>query len=182
MGLEIGKELYLITFLTTIFFTMIIFMKHKQNSSFKKKLLIPCFILLLTSINAQKTYPPDLWYTKDHMWLRINKDKTITMGVTDFMQKNIGRVVFFIEQGNIGTILEEGEALCEIESLTDRRIIHIPLTGKIVSFNKELITFPEEINESPYNEGWIVVISPSDDFKFNGLFLNSSRYLEMLLR
>ena len=129
-------------------------------------------------------YPPDLWYTKDHLWLRKNNDKTVTLGVTYFMQKHMGKIIFFIKEGGNkeGTILEEGEALCEIESIMNKRTIHIPFSGKIVSFNKDLMTFPEEINESPYNEGWIVKINPSEGFKFDGLFLGASEYIELLLR
>ena len=98
---------------------------------------------------------PDLLnYTKNHEWLDID-GSIVTVGITDYAQKSLGDIVF-IELPEIGMIVDVDETLGNIESVKAVSELFCPIPGEVIEVNKDLEETPELINESPYDDGWIV--------------------------
>ena len=98
----------------------------------------------------------DLRYTKTHEWLKV-KGKNAVVGITDHAQKALTDIVF-VELPAVGKSVKKGEELCVVESVKSVSEIYAPVSGKVVSVNKELEDSPETINASPYDDGWLVEI------------------------
>lgn len=102
----------------------------------------------------------DRLYTKDHEWVLIEKDKRARVGITDYAQKSLHDIVY-VEMPKIGSIVRQMEPLGTVESIKAVSEVFAPLSGKIIEVNEKLVNAPELVNESPYDEGWMVVIEPS---------------------
>ncbi len=104
--------------------------------------------------------PDELRYTKEHEWIRIDGDEVI-VGITDYAQNALTDVVWVeIDQDLEGTDVAEMEAFCSVESVKSVSEIYSPVSGTIVSFNMTLEDAPEQLNHSPYQDGWIARIKP----------------------
>lgn len=123
--------------------------------------------------------PPDLRYTKEHEWARSEDDGSITVGITDFAQEQLGDVVY-LDLPDPGTKVTGGEPLGEVESTKSVSDIYAPVSGTIVEVNADCRDNPAAVNQDPYGEGWLVVIEPSDDSEYDGL-LTSEEYARILL-
>jgi glycine cleavage system H protein len=115
----------------------------------------------------------DLKYTDTHEWLKLKGDKT-KVGITDHAQEELTDIVF-VELPEVGKEIEKGEELCVVESVKSVSEIYSPISGKITKVNKDLEDSPETVNESPYDEGWLVEIQVSDKSEIDGL-LSSEDY------
>jgi len=120
----------------------------------------------------------DLLYSKDHVWIKIENNKA-KIGITDYIQKNLHGIVY-IELPKINSNISQGKQIALIESIKTVSEIHSPLTGKIIKINEELKSKPELINESPYENGWIAIIEPTNFEKEKNDFLNFEKYIEYL--
>ena len=101
-------------------------------------------------------YPQDRRYARTHEWVALEGD-TATIGITDYAQEQLGDVVF-VELPNVGTALEEGAAMGNIESVKAVSEIFAPVGGEIVETNGELDAHPELLNQDPYGAGWLVKV------------------------
>jgi glycine cleavage system H protein len=97
--------------------------------------------------------PPDLKYTEEHEWLRLEGD-VATVGVTDYAQEQLTDIVF-VELPEIGRKVAAGDAIMVLESVKSVADVYAPLAGEVVEVNKALEEHPERINESPYDDGWL---------------------------
>ena len=95
-----------------------------------------------------------LKYTDSHEWLKI-EGQNVRIGVTDFEQSELTDIVF-VELPEVGKEIKKGDELCVVESVKSVSEIYSPVSGKIVNVNKKIEDAPETINESPYDEGWLV--------------------------
>jgi glycine cleavage system H protein len=105
--------------------------------------------------------PEDLQYTKSHEWVRIEGD-TATIGITDHAQEELGDVVF-VELPDEGATFDAGESFGTVESVKAVSDLNTPIGGEVVEVNSALEDAPENINEDPYGEGWIVKLRTSDE-------------------
>ncbi|HEX5911849.1 MAG TPA: glycine cleavage system protein GcvH [Rubrobacter sp.] len=105
--------------------------------------------------------PEDLQYTKSHEWVRIEGD-TATIGITDHAQDELGDVVF-VELPDEGATFDAGESFGTVESVKAVSDLYAPVGGEVVEVNSALEDAPENINEDPYGEGWIVKLRTTDD-------------------
>ena len=96
----------------------------------------------------------DLKYTETHEWVKIEGEKAL-VGITDHAQEELTDIVF-VELPEEGKEFKKGDELCVVESVKSVSEIYTPLSGKITKVNKKLEDEPEKINESPYDEGWLV--------------------------
>ncbi|GHA85833.1 glycine cleavage system protein GcvH [Modicisalibacter luteus] len=106
--------------------------------------------------------PDNLRYTKSHEWILDNGDGTVTIGITDHAQEALGDVVF-VELPEVGRELDAGEEFGVIESVKAASDLYAPLGGEIVEINESLEDAPETVNESPYEDGWIIKLKLADD-------------------
>ena len=117
--------------------------------------------------------PEDLSYTKDHEWIRVKGDQA-TVGITDHAQKQLGDVVY-VELPKVGDRFEASEPFGSVESVKAVSEIYMPVTGTVVEVNQTHNDAPEQVNEDPYGEGWMIVIKMENPAQVDGL-LSSAEY------
>ena len=105
-------------------------------------------------------YPEDFYYTKDHEWVKVEGDEAL-VGITDFAQKQLGDVVY-VELPEVGTELEFHQSLGVIESVKAVSDMYSPIAGKVAAVNEGLNDAPEQVNEDPHGQGWIVRLKVKD--------------------
>jgi glycine cleavage system H protein len=99
-------------------------------------------------------YPEDFYYTKEHEWIKV-KGKEATVGITDFAQKQLGDVVY-VELPEVGSELGFHQSMGVIESVKAVSEIYSPVKGEVVAVNEGLNDAPEQVNEDPHGQGWII--------------------------
>ncbi len=122
--------------------------------------------------------PGDLKYSKDHEWVRLEEDGTVTIGVTDHAQAALGDMVF-VELPEIGATLAEGDACAVVESVKAASDVYSPLNGEVTAANEALADAPELVNQDPYGDGWIyrMQLDNEDDL---GELMSAEEYLALL--
>ncbi|HKA19545.1 MAG TPA: glycine cleavage system protein GcvH [Blastocatellia bacterium] len=100
--------------------------------------------------------PEDLSYTKDHEWVRVKSDEA-TVGITDHAQNQLGDVVY-VELPKVGDKFEASEPFGSVESVKAVSEIYMPLGGSVIEVNESLNDSPEQVNEDPYGDGWMIRI------------------------
>lgn len=124
------------------------------------------------------TIPDDLRYAKSHEWVRDNGDGTATIGISDFAQDELGDVVF-VELPEVGSMLEAGEDFGVVESVKAASDIYAPISGEVVEANSLLEDSPETINDSAYDEGWLIKVNIGDAAELASL-LDAAGYQAMV--
>ncbi|MGI9302569.1 MAG: glycine cleavage system protein GcvH [Gammaproteobacteria bacterium] len=122
--------------------------------------------------------PTELKYTRNHEWVRLNDDGTVTVGITDHAQEQLGDLVY-VECPEVGSGYTAEEACAVVESVKAASDIYAPVAGEIVEINSALEDSPETINESAYEGGWIFKLRPRDSSALGGL-LDDAGYAELL--
>jgi glycine cleavage system H protein len=122
-------------------------------------------------------YPDDLYYSREHIWVRI-KGSQGTLGITNYAQHEMGDVLFadLVEEG---TQVEKDEIFGTLESSKAVSELHAPVSGEILSINKDLDEEPSVVNDDPYGNGWLAVIEMDDPNELEDL-LNAADYEEYL--
>lgn len=121
--------------------------------------------------------PENLKFTKDHEWVSVNGN-IATIGITDYAQGELGEIVF-VDVQTEGEDLAEGESLGAIEAVKTVADVFMPVSGKVVEFNKELEGAPQLVNQDPYGKGWIVKVEMSNPAEIEGL-LDAEAYKALL--
>ncbi len=101
-----------------------------------------------------------LYYSKEYFWVRIENGKA-RMGITDYAQKQLREIVF-IELPNPGENLIQNQPFGTVESVKAVSDLIAPLSGTIEQINEEAKNRPELLNEDPYGQGWLLIISPTN--------------------
>jgi len=101
--------------------------------------------------------PPELRYTTDHEWVRVDGD-TATIGITDFAAQQLGDVVF-VDLPPAGTKLEQFGTFGVVESVKAVSDLYAPVTGEVREANQDLSAKPELINSDPYGAGWMIRVA-----------------------
>ena len=122
---------------------------------------------------AEASYPEDLLYHPEHDWARIDGD-VATLGVTWYAQDALGEVVFF-DPPQVGASVTKDESYAEVESVKAVSDVISPVSGEIVEVNEALSDAPEQINEDPYGEGWLVKVRMSDPSERDSL-MDAAKY------
>lgn len=105
--------------------------------------------------------PADLKYTLSHEWVRLNDDGTVTVGITDHAQEQLGDLVF-VECPQPNTELAAGHACAVVESVKAASDIYAPVAGITIASNDALVDTPEIINKDPFGAGWLFKMQPAD--------------------
>ena len=111
--------------------------------------------------------PSDLKYTKDHEWVKIEGD-TLTIGITDFAQGELGDIVY-VEVDTLDESLDEEAVFGTVEAVKTVSDLFMPVAGEIVEFNQILEEEPEKVNDDPYGEGWMIKIKVTDSTDLDSL-------------
>ena len=118
--------------------------------------------------------PGDLKYSKSHEWLRANDDGSVTIGITDHAQEQLGDLVY-VEVPENGRELELEEACAVVESVKAASDVYAPIAGTVVEGNEALADAPEAVNNDAYGEGWLLKMTPADADALSGL-MDASEY------
>jgi len=123
--------------------------------------------------------PSELRYTKEHEWVRV-EDGVGTVGITDYAQDQLGDVVY-VDLPPPGKQLTQLAVFGEIESVKAVSELYSPVSGEVIESNQALADKPELINESPYNEGWIMRVRLADEGEVDSL-LAADQYKDYIER
>jgi len=121
--------------------------------------------------------PDDLRYAKDHEWTRLEDNKVI-IGIDDYAQDQLGDIVF-VELPEVGATFSKGEEFGTVESVKAVSELFMPIGGEILAINAALEETPEHVNNSPYNEGWMIEVKPSDLAEMDAL-MDKDAYIKTL--
>ena len=121
--------------------------------------------------------PTDHRYTKEHEWVRVEDDLG-TVGITDYAQDQLGDIVY-LDLPSPGTQVKQLDKLGEIESVKAVSDLYSPVSGEVTEVNQEIIDRPELVNQSPYEEGWLVRLRLADPAELDSL-LTAEQYDELI--
>jgi len=105
--------------------------------------------------------PGELRIASTHEWVRINDDGTLTIGITEHAQDQLGDIVF-VETPEIDMQCQPEQPVAVVESVKAASDLYAPVAGQIIDTNGALADSPELINDNPYDDGWIFKIKPDD--------------------
>ena len=106
--------------------------------------------------------PSDLRYASNHEWARANADGTVTIGISDHAQEQLGDLVY-VEVPDVGQEVTAGDACAVVESVKAASDVYSPVSGEIVEVNETLADAPELVNQDSYGEGWLFRVKTDDD-------------------
>jgi len=121
--------------------------------------------------------PEELFYSEEHEWVR-KEDNKVYIGITDFAQSELGDVVF-VELPEVGEEFDVGDAFGSVESVKTVSELYAPVSGTVVEVNEDLEDNPEYVNESAYEDAWMIVIEMEDEAELENL-LSSEQYKEVI--
>ncbi|MEQ1585424.1 MAG: glycine cleavage system protein GcvH [Cyclobacteriaceae bacterium] len=121
--------------------------------------------------------PADLKYTKDHEWVKIEGNQA-TIGITDFAQSELGDIVY-VDISSVGQQINQHAVFGTVEAVKTVSDLYMPISGKVIEFNKGLESAPEKVNSDPYGEGWMVKVSITNAGEADGL-LSAAQYKELI--
>jgi glycine cleavage system H protein len=104
--------------------------------------------------------PQELRYTATHEWVRRESDGSVSVGITDHAQEQLGDIVF-VESPQAGRKVAAGEAVGVVESVKAASDIYAPVAGEIIAGNADLSVAPEKVNEDAF-AAWIFRIKPAN--------------------
>ncbi len=113
-------------------------------------------------------YPEDLYYSQEHNWVRLTGNRG-TVGITDFAQQEMGEILY-TELPDEGLQIEQGDILGTLESSKTVAELFSPVSGEVISINKDLEEEPSLVNDDPYGKGWLMVLELDDPSELQELF------------
>src|SRR5690606_1450743 len=116
-------------------------------------------------------------YTADHEWVRIDDDDTVTIGITQYAQEQLGDIVF-VQLPEVGSRLARGDEAVVIESVKAAADIKMPFAGEVAAVNDALTSAPETVNSDPMGAGWFLRVRPDDRNELDGL-LDEAAYANL---
>ena len=122
--------------------------------------------------------PSNLHYTKDHEWVKVEGDGTVTVGITDYAQAALGDVTF-IDLPKVGKQLESADVFGTVESVKAASDLYSPVSGEVIAINSSLNDTPDLVNREPYEKAWMIKIKLKGAAELDKL-LDSSSYQSLL--
>ena len=122
--------------------------------------------------------PVDRFYLSSHEWAQEGDDGIVTIGITEFAASELGELVY-IELPNEGDDVHFEQQVGEIESVKAVSALNSPISGQVVESNAALLESQEPITDSPFEDGWMLKIQPSDD-SWKSQLMNSQDYESQL--
>lgn len=122
--------------------------------------------------------PMELQYTSSHEWVRDHGDGTLTLGISDHAQKQLGDLVY-VEVPSVGDSVKAADACAVVESVKAASDVYSPVAGEVIAVNETLADAPELINQDPYGEGWLFQLRSTADADLSGL-LDAAAYEQLI--
>jgi glycine cleavage system H protein len=121
--------------------------------------------------------PENLKYTSDHEWIKLLENDEAVVGITDFAQQSLGDITF-VETPQEGDTFDRGATFGVVESVKAASDLYMPVDAEVIEGNLGLEDAPEQVNQSPFDEGWIIKIKILDASQI-GELLDASAYAEL---
>ncbi len=121
--------------------------------------------------------PNDLLYTSDHEWVSV-EGNVATIGITDFAQSELGDIVF-VEFPELNSTVEKGQSTGSIEAVKTVADLYMPISGTVIAANENLDKNPEAVNDTPYDDGWMVKIEIANQDEISDL-LTATAYNDLI--
>lgn len=122
--------------------------------------------------------PQELKYNKSHEWVRLEDASTVLVGISDHAQELLGDLVY-VELPEIGQEFAAGDECCVVESVKAASDVYSPVGGRVIAINETLVDAPEQVNQQPYENGWLFKLEVSDPSELDNL-INAEQYEAML--
>lgn len=122
--------------------------------------------------------PSDLSYTQDHEWLRFAADGTAAVGITEYAQDSLGDITY-VELPEAGQVYSAGDTFGVVESVKAASDLFMPVDGEVVAVNDDLDQAPEKVNQSAFEDGWMIRIKPTNADQVAGL-LSAEAYAKLI--
>ena len=111
--------------------------------------------------------PDDRRYSEEHEWAKLDGGEVL-VGITDFAQEQLGDVVY-VELPTVGDQVKQGKVMGVIESVKAASDLYSPVTGEVIAVNDGAVGEPQKVNDSPYEEGWLIRVRPDSTDELNDL-------------
>ena len=112
--------------------------------------------------------PPDLKYSEEHEWVRVEPNGVAVVGITEFAANELGDVVF-VELPERDTLVTQFAQFAELESVKAVSELYAPVGGQVIDRNERIADSPELVNESPYDAGWLIKVAMGDPTELDKL-------------
>ena len=122
--------------------------------------------------------PPELKYSKEHEWVRIEAEGVVVVGITEFAVEELGDVVF-LDLPAVGANVSQFSKLGEVESVKAVSDIFSPVSGTVLERNQAVLDRPEDLNDEPYGKGWLLKVTLNDASQLDAL-LTAEQYEEFI--
>lgn len=126
---------------------------------------------------SELNFPDDVKYYTDHEWVRKDGDNVV-IGISDYAQDQLGDVVF-VELPSVGDTFARGDEFGTVESVKAVSELFMPVGGEVLAVNGSLEDAPEQVNDTPYGEGWMIEVRPDNPAEIDEL-MEKDAYIEML--
>lgn len=123
--------------------------------------------------------PENLRYTSEHEWVRLEDDGSVVVGITDHAQEALGELVY-VELPETGRQCGKGDACVVVESVKAASDVYAPVSGDCAAINGALADEPELVNSSPYEDGWLIRLNPTDPAELEEL-MTAEAYSQFLI-
>jgi len=118
-------------------------------------------------------FPKDFFYADTHEYVK-KEHGSLKIGISEFAVDQLGDIVF-VELSEKGSLLQKGETFGTIESVKAVEEVYLPFTAKILERNDNVIDNPEILQNDPIDQGWLLIVQPTEDFSLDDL-MNSNEY------
>jgi glycine cleavage system H protein len=122
--------------------------------------------------------PDNLRYSREHEWAKI-EDDIVRVGITDYAAKALHDVVY-VSLPEVGASFKQGGVAATVESIKSVSEVYCPVSGTVIEVNRTLKINPEKINQSPYVEGWLFRLKPTNLDNDIKKLLISKEYMDLL--
>ena len=155
--------------------------RHKKTTVIAKTKTVEAAeeFLIYTHGKFRFKVKPGLLYSWNDTWAEILSDGTVRIGITDFMQKHAGDVLF-IQEIAAGKEIAQFDELTTFESIKTTLDIICPFSGTVTAFNEKLEADASLINSAPYRDGWIATLKPSDMESEKSNLMDADAYFEFM--
>ena len=127
---------------------------------------------------SENNYPNDRHYTKDHEWAKP-QDGNYVIGISAFAVEQLGDITMVSYDVEEGDTIEAGKSFGTVESVKTLSDVFCPVTGTVVKINEQLDDAPELVNESPYDQGWLIEVKPTASGEYEAL-MDAEQYQKTL--
>lgn len=120
----------------------------------------------------------EIRFSRDHIWVRMDDDIQVTLGITDYLQEKLGEI-YSLPLPEEGEELNKDEPFGTVEGKNGRQELIAPISGEVIELNYETVEVPEIVNEDPLLEGWLLKVELSASLEFDDL-LTEEEYEDFL--